>query len=595
MKRKIYTALAGCLLLAVPADAQISNPDELDNRIGYIIQRIPEGQNGHGTLYGSSDRLVWVAAEPEDNDSRYWAIYTSPQTGQRFVYNLGQKSFMALNSQGGVLLEGATPMVLLPAAEAQSWLMANNYRIAGMAEELNTVLLSGEAAPQEGMLFSFTPATRRLTDAELQEIEQRVNDLAEIHRTELLLRIDAFLEEAKQQEGMPDFAGLYRYEKLEEAYRQESNYSDSELEELLTEAQQSIYPQTSGYYRLLNSSRPNADAFTENVLSVIDDPNLVGDMNLAGTPDGNQLPGTRKGTALESLSLFRFTASGAPATFYLSNAGTGLYAGGADGSQEDENGLELPLFENRTDATPYELVYEGNQLFRFRNALHPKYYLTLNRESNAVSYDQLEDPELWYLEKVQSIDVEIGETGYATLCLPCPVELPGDVEAYVATSVEGHELIMKPIENLTGQHPVIPAFTPVILKTDAEHAGQVFEMPISEEDSAPIENLLEGVTRHTTIPSGSYILGNGTEGVGFYLVDENDRLLASNRVYLPGTNITPQKLLVLRFDKQPTTEIGKPESGNGDKIWYDLDGKRKMNPQKGIFISKDGEKKVFDQ
>lgn len=594
MKRKIYTALTGCLLLAVPVGAQISFPDELDNRIGYVIRRIPDGQNGHGTLYGNSDHLVWVAAEPENNDSRYWAVYTSPHTGQRFVYNLGQKSFMALDSQGGVLQEGATPMVLVPAAEAKSWFLVNNNRIAGMAEDLNTVLLSGEEAPQEGMIFSFTPATRKLTDAELQEIEQKVTALEGDQRTELLQRIEAFLQEAKQQEGIPEFAGLYRYEKLEEAYRQESDYSNSELEELLAEARQSIYPQTSGYYRLLNSSRPNANSFTENVLSVIDDPNVAGSMNLAGSPDGNQLPGTRKGTALESLSLFRFTASGAPATFYLSNAGTGLYAGGADGSQKDENGIHLPLLVSRTDATPYELIHEGNQLFRFRNALQPKYYLTLNGESNAVSYDQLEDPELWYLEKVQSIDVAIGETGYASLCLPCPVELPSGVEAYVATSVEGHEVILKSIENLTGQRPVIPAFTPVILKTDAEHAGEIFEMPISEEDSAPIENLLEGVTRHTTIPSGSYILGNGTEGVGFYPVDENDRLLASNRVYLPGTNITPQKQLVLRFEK-PTTEIRKPESGNGEKIWYDLDGKRKMNPQKGIFISKEGEKKVFGQ
>lgn len=592
MKRKIYTALAGCLLLAGPTTAQITVLDQLSNDLGYVIQRTSTKTSEQGCLFGGTDKIVWVLPETEAKDKYYWAIYTSPQTGQRFVYNLGTKLFMALDTQGGKLQERATPMTLFPSILDKNWMMINNNRIAGMTEEIDTVLLSGEELPQEGMVFTFTPTERKLTDAELQEIEQKVTALEGDQRTELLQRIEAFLQEAKQQEGIPEFAGLYRYEKLEEAYRQESDYSNSELEELLAEAQQSIYPQTSGYYRLLNSSRPNANSFTENVLSIIDDPNVAGSMNLAGSPDGNQLPGTRKGTALESLSLFRFTASGAPATFYLSNAGTGLYAGGADGSQENENGIHLPLLVSRTDATPYELIHEGNQLFRFRNALQPKYYLTLNGESNAVSYDQLEDPELWYLEKVKSIDVAIGETGYASLCLPCPVELPSGVEAYVATSVEGHELVLKSIENLTGQRPVIPAFTPVILKTDAEHARQIFEMPISEEDSAPIENLLEGVTRHTTIPSGSYILGNGTEGVGFYPVDENDRLLASNRVYLPGTNITPQKQLVLRFEK-PTTEIRKPESGNGEKIWYDLDGKRKMNPQKGIFISKDGEKKVM--
>ena len=107
-----------------------------------------------------------------------------------------------------------------------------------------------------------------------------------------------------------------------------------------------------------------------------------------------------------------------------------------------------------------------------------------------------------------------------------------------------------------------------------------------------VENLLKGVTQHTTLPEDSYILGNGEQGVGFYPVAADDRLLAGNRVYLPGANLQPQKQLVMRFEGA-TTEIRDPKQDTQENIWYDLDGKQKTNPQKGIFISEKGVKKVM--
>ena len=337
----------------------------------------------------------------------------------------------------------------------------------------------------------------------------------------------------------------------------------------------------------MNTTRPNGDVFTENVLSVVDDPAVSGNMNLKGTPDGNQRPGTRKGIVLESLSLFQFTSTGAPGVFYLSNPGTGVYAGGIG-----TNGSHLPLVNSRNQAVAYELIYEGLQNFRFRNNQYPQFYMTLNDEANAVSYDQLEDPELWYLEEVKNIEVEIGETGYASLCLPCPVELPAEIEAYVAVEVKDNQLLLKPLKGFTQNSHVLPAFTPVILKTNEENAGTVYECAISETQMPAVENLLKGVTQHTTLPEDSYILGNGEQGIGFYPVAADDRLLAGNRVYLPGANLQPQKQLVMRFEGA-TTEIRDPKQNTQENIWYDLDGKQKTNPQKGIFISEKGVKKVM--
>lgn len=593
MKTRKYIGLAGWLLLtATPTWAQISDLEELDNRYGYIIKRVPVESNGNGQVYGDSDHKVWVSQNGTGDDNNYWAIYTSPQTGQHFVYNLGQQTFLAFGSEGSVLQEGATPIVLLPTPLEKSWLMLNNNRLCGLSADQNGVLLTQEESVQkEGLAFSFTPASRKLTDEELQLIAEKVSQLESSQRETLLKEIADFITQAKEleQNTLPDFAGIYRYQDLEEAYNQAETYSDQELENLLAQARESLYPQEGKFYHVLNTTRPNANSFTKNVLSVIDDPAVNGSMNLAGTPDGDQRPGTKKGNVLESLSLFQFTSTGVPGVFYLSNPGMGIYVGGEQG-----NGTHLPLSVSRTQAVPYELIADGTQQFRFRNTKYPTFYITLNDEANAVSYDKLENPELWYLEEVKSLEIEIGESGYATLCLPCNLELPEEIEAYVATSVEGDELIMKPLTEFTDQKKVIPAFTPVILRTSESNAGSVYECALAEGSMKPVKNLLQGITKHTTIDSGSYILANGTQGTGFYLVDDSDRTLAGNKVYLPGTAVSGLQRVKLRFNDQ-TTAILNPETGTveKDEKLYDLSGKRVITPRKGLYISESGKKVIM--
>lgn len=592
MKTKKYIGLAGWLLLtATPAWSQISSLEELENNYGYVIKRIPVENNGNGQVYGDSNRKVWVSPNGENNDNNYWAVYTSPQTGQHFIYNLGQQTFLALGSEGSVLQEEATPMVLISAPLDNSWLILNNNRLCGLSAETDGVLLSGEeTVSKDGMAFSFIRSSRKLTDTELEQIAGKVSALESSQRTSLLKEIADFIAEAKklEQNALPDFAGIYQYQELENASNQADAYSDSELEALLAQAKESFFPQEGKFYHVLNKARPNANSFTENVLSVIDDPAVNGSMNLGGTPDGNQRPGTQKGNVLESLSLFQFTATGIPGVFYLSNPGMGVYAGGEEG-----NGTHLPLVNSRTQAIPYKLIADGTQQFRFQNTRYPEFYLTLNGESNAVSYNQLEDPELWYLEEVKSLEIEIGETGYATLCLPCNIELPQEIKAYVAVAAEGDELIMKPLENFTQKEKIIPAFTPVVLKTEEEHAGTVYECPLNGEILKSVPNLLQGITCHTVIDNGSYILGKGSQGVGFYPVADNDRTLAGNRAYLPENALASVNRVTLRFDDQ-TTAILNPENGHVEKAerLYDLSGKPVKNPRKGIYITESGKKVI---
>lgn len=141
MKIGKYIGLTGSLLLTVPATAQITTLDDLNNAFGYVIQRMTTENTGNGILYGASDRMVWVASNPEDNDNRYWAIYTSPQSGLRYIYNLGQKTFMVLNDNGSMLQDDATFMTLFPSATSNCWMILNNSRMAGLDTENNEVLI----------------------------------------------------------------------------------------------------------------------------------------------------------------------------------------------------------------------------------------------------------------------------------------------------------------------------------------------------------------------------------------------------------------------------------------------------------------------
>lgn len=594
MKTRKYIGLAGCLLAAGPMGAQISSLEELDPEYGVVIERIADNGGSNEILYGQNDGQVWKAVSPESTENRYWAVYTSPQTGRQFVYHVALQQFMTLTDQGCVLQDKAVPMTLMPAARTGSWLLANDTRIAGLTTDRSAILLNrDEETVSEGMAFALMPSTRKLTESELKTLQDKVKQAEQTERAELLTRIRNFLKEARETEAgaLPGFAGTYRYSELEKACNVAPQYTNRELEDLLAETKRSIYPQENKYYRLMNTTRPDGSTFTGNVLSVVDRPNVDGPMNLAGTPDGNQLPGTRKGDVLESLSLFRFTGTGIPGVFCLNNPGMGVYAGG-NGS----NGAHLPLVTDIREAVPYEVVYEGAQNYRLRNTRYPDFYITLNDEANAVSYNQLEDPELWYLEEVKHLDVEIGESGYTSLCLPCPIELPEEIEAYVAVEQKKNVLILRKLKDFTQDGTVLPAFTAVILKTSPENAGTVYRCALSEREETPVDNLLKGVTRHTTLPEGSFILGDGQLGVGFYPVADNDRTLAGNRAYLPAESTGGQKQLKFYFDETPTG-IGTPQQGedNGEDVWFDLDGKRKINGQKGLFISKKGIKKYMEK
>lgn len=118
-----------------------------------------------------------------------------------------------------------------------------------------------------------------------------------------------------------------------------------------------------------------------------------------------------------------------------------------------------------------------------------------------------------------------------------------------------------------------------------------YDIPYAASPSV-YANLLKGVTENTVIwqtdlGCTNYVLANGANGVGFYLVDGSGQL-AAGKAYLsiPSTQTTNAPVFIPEF-MDGTTGINNLEQlGQTDSIWFDLQGRRISVPMKaGIYLN----------
>ena len=204
------------------------------------------------------------------------------------------------------------------------------------------------------------------------------------------------------------------------------------------------------------------------------------------------------------------------------------------------------------------------------------------------------------VEEVTALPVAISAAGYTTLFAPVTLEIPAEVKAYVAAEVQNSAVLLEQVEG------VVPAETGLIIK--GNEGSYTFN--IGEEATTEItDNKLKGTVAKTLItPTANttcYVLANGASGVGLYKAslnkDANGSTVAENgvafinnacKVYLPVTIAGEQaaRALTFRFgrggdDNEGTTEIELPTAnGQQPTAVYDLQGRRVLNPTKGMYI-----------
>lgn len=204
--------------------------------------------------------------------------------------------------------------------------------------------------------------------------------------------------------------------------------------------------------------------------------------------------------------------------------------------------------------------------------------------------DKLEDA--WILEEVTDeaslpklTKTMTGE--YATLAAPVSLVIPEGIKAYKAQA-NGDKATLTEV---TG---IIPAGTAVVLQKTGEGNDYVFNFDATAASQDESNNLV-GVYAETAIPTttNAYVLAHPADkNIGFYLLDATDRTIAANKAYL----VVPAEasgIKAFTFDFGGTTGIENTEAVTETEEYYDLQGRRVMNPTKGIYVTKSGKKVLF--
>ena len=132
----------------------------------------------------------------------------------------------------------------------------------------------------------------------------------------------------------------------------------------------------------------------------------------------------------------------------------------------------------------------------------------------------------------------------------------------------------------------IPANTGVVLKGNVGS----YDFEITDEADAVEENALKGTIATMVAPEDEgtiYTLQNADEqpGVAFkkYIDESTVPNLKGFKAYLPVKEVAGA--ISIRFDDEETTDIENPEIINHkSEMIYDLQGRRVLNPTKGVYI-----------
>ena len=174
----------------------------------------------------------------------------------------------------------------------------------------------------------------------------------------------------------------------------------------------------------------------------------------------------------------------------------------------------------------------------------------------------------WVLEEVTTLPVTITAAGYATLYAPVALTIPDGVTAYVATD-NGNYLTLTAIDG-----GIIPANTGVILAG----AATTYNFGITTGGSVG-SNALTGTVAAIARPDGSYILSNGTSGVGFY--KDGATTIPGFKAYLAAGG---GGVKTFRFNEETAIEALESAKEAGSAKIYNLAGQRVTKAKKGIYI-----------
>ena len=167
----------------------------------------------------------------------------------------------------------------------------------------------------------------------------------------------------------------------------------------------------------------------------------------------------------------------------------------------------------------------------------------------------------------------ISAAGYATYYSPYALDFTSatGLEAYIANIDGSNKVSFTKVDN-------VPANTGVLLKGAA---GDYNISTVASSATDVSSNAFIGVPTDTKVAAGIFVLMNGAQGVGFYKTTK-EFTVGANTAYLPATAAPTRSFI--GFDATETTAIENVNVNMNVNEIYDLQGRRVVAPQKGLYI-----------
>ena len=185
------------------------------------------------------------------------------------------------------------------------------------------------------------------------------------------------------------------------------------------------------------------------------------------------------------------------------------------------------------------------------------------------------DGSVW---ETMAVAKEITAAGYATYCAPYALNFDGSgVKAYFAKKKDGNNVEFYEISNA-------PANTGLLLKADAGTYKLKMESVEGEAAANVDGNVLKGVLENTEVSAGSFVLMNGTQGVGFYKA-ASAFTVGANTAYIEAlADGEARSFIGFNFGGETTAieGIATVKENNGEV--YNLQGQRVVKATKGLYI-----------
>lgn len=207
--------------------------------------------------------------------------------------------------------------------------------------------------------------------------------------------------------------------------------------------------------------------------------------------------------------------------------------------------------------------------------------------TNAASSGQTGQHYRFNLHEVEWLPIAINEeVKHATFYSPVDLNLSFDRFKAYTVKVNGKSASLI-------EQEYVPANTGVVLQLQEGATVQDGYCYLQVKGTKEaVESELQGTFDTQYIDVESYVLSNGTEGLGFYkaLMNQSDNSAFKNnafKAYLPATAATANaRFLNFNFgdDTETAIESVEAENANVKTEIFDLAGRRVQNAQKGIYI-----------